>query len=70
MKSYQKWRSSIWQARKWGSYPNGHVCIGPHSSIELFIEMGNGRAEGIRIPNRRLARLLAKRINQCLDTTA
>lgn len=60
----------IWQARKMGAYPNGHARLGPSKTIEVFVEIGDGNSYGLRIPNRRLARLLAKRINQCLDQTA
>lgn len=64
-----RFATTIWQARAMGAYPNGHVRTGPAKTIEVFVEVGDGYSHGLRIPNRRLARLIAKRINQCLDET-
>lgn len=68
----------IWQARKMGVYPNGHVKLqAPEWNgkkkpltryIAVYVEPGDGKSYGLRI-ERKLARLLAKRINQCLDQT-
>ena len=72
----KRFANVIWQARKWGTYPNGHVKLqypevkGRKRTryIAVYVEPGDGQSYGLRI-ERKLARLLAKRINQCLDQT-
>lgn len=58
----------IWSARKWGTYPNTYVRTFNKEKIGIVMseDEGNGSA---MIMTRRMARLLAKRINQCLDET-
>ncbi len=67
---WKKWRTATWASKPVGAYPNCYVEIGPDDSIEVFIVPHKGaQGIGIRIPDRRLARLAAKRINECLDDT-
>jgi hypothetical protein len=57
----------IWACREIGKYPNGHVsCDG--NFIRIAAEPGDGHSYILRL-DRKLARLLARRINQCLDQT-
>lgn len=66
---WQRWKSTVWAARPVGAYPNFYVEVGPNNTIELFISEHKGQTmEGLRV-DRKLARLVAKRINQCLDDT-
>jgi hypothetical protein len=52
-----------------GSYPNVYVQVGPLNSVEIFVSEKKGQMmEGFRVP-RKLAKLLSKRIEQCLDDT-
>ena len=66
---WQRWKTTIWAARPVGSYPNLYVEVGPGNTIEIFVCERKGQtAEGFRV-DRKLARLAATRINQCLDDT-
>lgn len=66
---WMKWKTCAWSARPIGAYPNVIVEVGPENSIEIFVSEKPGQTmEGFRVP-RRLARLAAKRINECLDDT-
>lgn len=58
----------LWSCRKFGVYPNGYARCDGNDSLAVFVEPGDGRSYGLRI-DRKLARLLARRINQCLDGT-
>lgn len=70
MKNKKKPRncSVIWAARKIGNYPNGHVKCDGKFHVIVAIEPGDGFSYATRY-SRKLARLIAKRINQCLDET-
>lgn len=57
-----------WAAREVGTYPNGIVRCDGEDFIVVSVEPGDGQSYGLRV-DRKLARLLAKRINQCLDDT-
>lgn len=61
--------TNIWIARKLGKYPNFEVKTENNKeiSISYFYEK---EKDGFKlIIDRKLSRLLAKRINQCLDET-
>lgn len=45
-----------------------YVRTAPGDMVEIMMPMGGGLAEGLLV-SRSEARLLAKRINECLDTT-
>lgn len=55
----------IWSLRGVGS---AYVKTAEDDKIEILIPDGNGYANGLSF-SRKDARLLAKRINQCLDET-
>ena len=60
---------SIWMMRSPGKYPNGEVSTTLDGRLSLsYYEKRIGYITGISM-SRRDARLLAKRINQCLDET-
>ena len=58
---------TVWGLRYPGTYPNGHVRTTDDDEIEVGYYHGFTERY-ITLP-RRDARLLAKRINQCLDKT-
>jgi len=58
----------VWGLRKVGAYPNGHVSCDLNGDLVLWVEPGDGHSYGIKLP-RKLARLMAKRIEQCLSET-
>ena len=60
--------NAIWCCREVGTYPNGTAKCDGQDHVIVSAEPGNGKSYGLRV-DRRLARLLAKRINQCLDAT-
>ncbi len=61
--------ATFWSVKKIGIYPNSYVQTTEDNkiSISLFHEKDADGA-GFKI-DRRFARLLSKRINQCLDET-
>ncbi len=59
----------VWQCRPMGTYPNANVHCDREEHVVVSSAPGDGYAYSLRLP-RKLARLLAKRINQCLDDTA
>lgn len=59
----------VWICRELGKYPNGSVRCDGEDRVVVSVEPGDGKSYGLCIP-RTLARLLARRINQCLDDTA
>ena len=66
--------SSVWMLRPPGpddAYPNGHVRTAGGDRIEIAYRESLGRVGvvGVIHLSRKDARLLAKRINQCLDDT-
>lgn len=62
--------STIWILRKIGAPTNGGVRTADGDRISiLYYSEGADRAQSI-VLSRKDARLLAKRINQCLDSTA
>lgn len=66
---FLRWKSAAWIARPLGAYPNVVVEVGPMNTIEVFFSVAKGQPmEGFRI-NRKLAKLAAKRITQCLEET-
>lgn len=61
--------STVWGLRPLGTYPNGYVRTLEEDDIEIVhIEKERSPAEFL-VMSRKDARLLAKRINQCLDKT-
>ena len=60
--------NAVWPVHEIGKYPNYYVRTEPTHDLAIFAATGNGMQEGFRI-TRRGARLLARRINQCLDST-
>ena len=52
-----------------GSYPNGYIQTADDDEIRVTYFMHEGYPQTIFM-TRRDARLIAKRINQCLDATA
>ena len=64
-----KHQNIIWPVREIGKYPNFYVETEPTGYLKITAAAGVGQMNsGFRI-TRRHARLLAKRINQCLDGT-
>jgi hypothetical protein len=59
--------SIIWMARREG-YPNSNVRTDGRKHLYIQHSLGPDAVQEIRI-DRKTARLLAKRINQCLDET-
>lgn len=56
----------VWACREVGQYPNANVRSAADGDVIVSVEPGDGKAYGLRVP-RRVARLLARRLNQCLD---
>jgi len=63
-----KHKNIIWPTTEVGKYPNYYVATLDTKMLKVLCESGSGGAIGFSI-TRRKARLLAKRINQCLDET-
>ncbi len=57
-----------WMLRKFSKYPNGQVSTASEKDLIVSIYPEPGKGYGFTI-DRRTARQLAKRINQCLDDT-
>lgn len=56
-------------AREVGRYPNVYVSVTAEGFIELKMASGAGCANYVFQLDRRLARLVAKRITECLEAT-
>lgn len=65
----KKWLNTMWSCRVFGR-PNIYVSIVEDGRIKIgaFLDVNSTSGFAFFI-DRRLARLLAKRINQCLDAT-
>ena len=62
-------RNIIWPVREVGEYPNFYVQTESITHLKVLVASGIDQQNvGFRI-TRRHARLLARRINQCLDGT-
>jgi len=61
--------SRIWMLRRPGTYPNGHVRTASGDLIEVAYYFREDAEPEWFVLSRIEARLLAKRINQCLDET-
>ncbi len=59
----------IWELHPPNKYPNGEICTISTSDIMIASYPCKGVSVEPIILSRRDARLLAKRINQCLDAT-
>lgn len=57
----------IWPARPIGESPQAYVRTTEGGGIEVMVFDNQGARESIEIPTRRMARMVARRINQCLD---
>lgn len=60
---------SIWMLRKPGQYPNGEVNTTKDGNIMIGYIYAEGAGMNWQEISRLDARLLAKRLNQCLDAT-
>jgi hypothetical protein len=60
---------TIWGLRPLGTYPNGYVRTDENDDIEIVHTESENCPTEFLVMSRRDARLLAKRINQCLDKT-
>lgn len=60
--------NAVWMCREVGVYPNASVACDDDDLIKVAVEPGDGKSYGLRM-SRKTARLLAKRINACLDAT-
>jgi len=59
----------VWAVKRTGGYPNGYVRTEDekHLDISFFLEEGRDGA-GFTV-TRQFAKMLARRINQCLEAT-
>lgn len=56
-------------AREVGRYPNAYVSVTAEGCVQLVMAPGAGSANYVFQLDRRLARLVAKRITECLEAT-
>ena len=61
--------SVLWALYKLGRYPNIYLTTMDSKTIKLAFHGHAGDGHGVPLP-RRMARLLAKRLNQILNQTA
>lgn len=61
--------SVVWMMRPLGVYPNGYVRTCDSSKLDIVLDTYQAERLAFTLP-RRDARLLAKRILQCLEETA
>ena len=66
MKISKKVQNRLWACFRPGKYPNGYVSILENGEVDIQIYMKTTDGFALTIP-RRLARMLARRINQALD---
>lgn len=60
---------TAWFLRPPPTYPNGYVTTESGDEIQVVFSEREGSSPAAMYMSRRDARLLAKRINQCLDET-
>lgn len=66
-KRYKKHANTLWAARKVGEYPNIYIGVLPDGRIQITGYQAK-QSIGIRQNlSRRIARLLARRINEALE---
>ena len=58
--------STVWSLRR--DMGCGYVCTMDDDKVAIFVPSDSGYVAGIRV-SRKDARLIAKRINECLDAT-
>lgn len=58
-----------WAGKEIGTYPNVYIACDGQSELRLSYNPTGAQLMETWIMDRRLARIFAKRINQCLDDT-
>lgn len=61
-------RGVVWAARPIGQYPQAYITVNDDGEIQIAYHPDPGPGLAF-VLNRRLARLVARRINQALDQT-
>lgn len=60
--------TTIWPAKKMGTYPNVYVRTADDKNITILLADGSPEVSGLKLP-RQTAKMLARRINECLEAS-